>query len=64
MVEAVWKFATWCDGMHPGVRSPRPAHWRGNPGQLVESAFQACLDGGSIRLTLPAVKVGSIIGQN
>jgi len=50
-------------GVDSGIRSSRPTHFGGSPGQPVESTFQACLNSGSIRLTLPTAKVGSIISQ-
>lgn len=51
-------------GMHTGVCSPRAVDLRWRARQLLESVFQACLDRRSIRLTLPAVKVSSIIGED
>jgi hypothetical protein len=50
-------------GMHTGVRPTRPAHCSGGAGQLLEGVFKTCLNGGTLRLALPAMKVGSIIGQ-
>ena len=51
-------------GVDAGIRSSRPTYFRGSPGQLVKSSFQASLNCGSVRLTLPATKIGSIVSQD